>query len=116
MLSMIARSPMVHVQVSEIYIYFSFMYTANHILPVLTIKYLIKKDRDPTTPFKLVTGMKPSISYLRALFCQCVILKSTEHVGTKSLNMRHQAQKVFRGFLLVFHSIKKMYFVCVPNR
>ena len=73
------------------------MYTIDHIFPVLPIKDMINKDGDPKTPHKLATGKKPIVSYLRVLFCPCVVRKSTAHVGTKALNMRHQAQKGFRG-------------------
>ena len=65
-----------------------------------TIKYMINKDGDPTTPFKLATGKKPSVSHLRVLFCPCVVHKATSHVGTKELNMRHQTQKGFRGIFV----------------
>ena len=54
---------MVHARVLEAYIDFSLMYMANHILPVLPIKDLINEDGKMTTPFKLVTGIKPSISH-----------------------------------------------------
>ena len=66
-----------------------------HIFLVLPIKDLIKKYSDPTTPHKLSTGTKPSVSHLRVLFCPCIVQKATARVGTKSLNMRHQAQKGF---------------------
>ena len=61
--------------------------------PVLPIKDLIIKDGDPTTPHKLATGTKPSVSHLRVLLFPCVVRKSTAHIETKVLNMRHQAQK-----------------------
>ena len=72
------------------------MYTTDHILPVLPIKDHINKDGDPTSPHKLATGTKTSVSHLRVLFCPCVVIKATAHVETKMLNMRHQAQKGFR--------------------
>ena len=56
---------MVHVRVSEAYIHFMLMYTADHIFPVLTIKDLINKEGNPDTPYKLTTGIKPSILHLR---------------------------------------------------
>ena len=59
MLYTIAHSRMVHEIVSETYIHFSFMYTADHIFPVLPIKDLINEDGDLTMPFKLATGTKP---------------------------------------------------------
>ena len=88
----IAHSLMVHARVPEIYVHFALMYTTDHIFPVLPIKDLINKDGDPTTPHKLATGTKPSVSHLRVLFFPCVVRKATAHVETKTLNMRHQAQ------------------------
>ena len=64
MLRTIAHSLMVHVRFWEVYIHFSLMYTTDHIFLVLLIKYLINKDGEPTTPFKLATVTKPSVSYL----------------------------------------------------
>ena len=71
-LCIIAHSLMVHARILEAYIHFALMYTADHIFLVIPIKDLINKDGEPTTPFKLVTGTKPSISHLRVLFCPCV--------------------------------------------
>ena len=90
------------------------MYTADHIFPVLPIKDLINKDGDPTKPFKLATGTKPSVSHLRVLFCPCVVRKATAHVGTKALNMRHQSQRGFRGIFVGIPQHQKGYLVCVP--
>ena len=56
----ISHSRMVHSRVLEAYIH--------HIFLVLIIQDLINKDDEPTTPFKLVTGTKPSVSHLRMLF------------------------------------------------
>ena len=83
------------------------MYTTYHIFPVLAIKDLINKDGYPTTPYKLATGTKPSVSHLRVLFCPCVVQKATAHVETKTLNMRHQAQKDFTASSWEYHSTKK---------
>ena len=91
---------MLHARVLEAYIHFAFIHTTDHILPVLPIKYLINKDGDPSTPHKLATGTKPSVSHLRVLFFPCVVRKATAHVETKALNMRHQSQKGFCGFLV----------------
>ena len=96
MLRTVAHSLMVHARVPEVYVHFILMYTTHHIFPVLPIKDLINKDGDPTTPHKLATGTKPSVSNLRVLFCLCVIRKATAHIDTKTLNMRQQAQKGFR--------------------
>ena len=96
----VAHSLMVHARVPEVYIHFALMYTTDHIFTVLPIKDLINEDSDPTTPHKMATGTKTSVSHLRMLFCQCVVQKATVHVETKTLNMRHQAQKVFRGIFI----------------
>ena len=58
---------------------------------VLPIKDLIDEGGETTTSYKLATGMKPSVSHLRVLFCPCVVQKATAHVGTKALNMCHQS-------------------------
>ena len=99
-LSTIAHTLIVHARVPEIFVHFSLMYTTDHIFPVLPIKDLINKDGDPTTPYKLATGTKPSVSHLRILFCLRVVRKATAHVETKTLNMRHQAQNGFRGIFV----------------
>ena len=106
---------MVHARVPENYINLALMYTTDHIFPVLPIKYLINEDGDPTTPFKLATGTKPSVSHLRVLFFPCVVRKSTAHVETKALNMRHQAQKGFRGIFVGIPQHQKGYLVYVPS-
>ena len=69
----------------------------DHILPVLPIKKVVNQDCEPTTPQKLATGKKPSVSNLHLLFCTCVVRKETAHIDTKTLNMRQQSQKSFHG-------------------
>ena len=59
----VAHSLMVHARVLEVYVHFALMYTTYHIFPVLPIKDLINEDGDPTTPYKLATGKKPSLSH-----------------------------------------------------
>ena len=76
----VAHAFMVHARVPEVYVHFALMYTTDHIFPVLPIKDLINEDGDPTTPPKLATGTKPSVSHLRVLFCPCVVRKATVHV------------------------------------
>ena len=100
MLRTTAHSLMAHAQVLKAYIHFLLMCMADHILLVhifliLPIRDLINEDGKPTTPFKLTTGIKPSISHLHVLFCPCVVQKATAHAGTKALKMRHQAKKEF---------------------
>ena len=91
------------------------MYTTYHIFMVLPIKDIINEDGDPTTPYKLATGTKPSVSHLRVLFCLCVVRKATSHVETKTLNMRHQAQKGFRGIFVGIPQHQKGYLVYIPS-
>ena len=91
------------------------MYTTDHIFPVLPIKDLINEDGDPTTPHKMATGTKPSVSHLRVLFCPCVVCKATAHVETKTLNMRHQAQKGLHGILVGISEHQKGYLVYLPS-
>ena len=96
----IVHTLMVHARVPEVYVHFAFMYKTDHIFPVLPIKDLINEHGDPTTPQKLATGTKSYVSHLCVLFCPCVVRKATEHVETKTLNMRHQGQKGFRDIFV----------------
>ena len=57
------------------------------------------------------TGMIPSVSNLRVLFCLCVVQNSTAHVDTKALNMPHQSQKVFRGIFVGIPQHQKGYLI-----
>ena len=112
----IAHSLMVHARVLEAYINFVWMYTADHIFLVLPITDLINEDGNPTNPYKLATGMKPSISHLRVLFCPCDVRKDTPHIGTKVLNMHHQAQKGYRGILVgITQHQKKVSCLCTTQ-
>ena len=111
----IAHSLMVHARVSEAYIHFELMYTTDHIFLVRPIKYMINEDGDPTTPYKLATGTKPSVSHLRVLFCPCTVRKATAHFGTKTLNMRHQSQKYLRGIFVGIPQHQKGDLVYVPS-
>ena len=111
----VAHALMVHARVPEVYVHFTLMYTTDHIFPVLPIKDLINEDGDPTTPHKLATGKKPSVSHFRVLFCPCVVRKATAHVETKTLNMHHQAQKGFRGIFVGIPQHQKGYLVYVPS-
>ena len=107
---------MVHARVLEAYINFAFIYTADHILPVLPIKYLVNEDTKPTMPFKLATCTKPSIFHLRVLFCPRDVHKATAHIVIKSLNMSHQAQKGFHGVLVGIPQHQKGYLVYVTHK
>ena len=49
------------------------------------------------------------------LFFPCVVRKATAHVETKTLNMRHQAQKGFHGIFVGIPEHKKGYIVYVPS-
>ena len=78
----ISHSLMVRVRVSEAYINFTLMYTADHIFPVLPIKDLTNEDGEQTPRFKLATGTKPSISHLSVLFFH-VMYKNLLHMFGK---------------------------------
>ena len=80
---------MLRARVLEAYIDFALIYMTDHTLSVLPMKYVINKYRDPTTSFKLATGMRPSVSHVRVFFCPCGVRKATAHVDKKALNMRH---------------------------
>ena len=68
----VSHSLMVHAKVPEVYVHLALMYTTYHIFPVLPIKDLINEDVDPTTPQKLATDTKPSVShFLRVIFSMC---------------------------------------------
>ena len=82
---------------------------------VLPIKDLINEYGDPTTPYKLATGTKLLVSHLRVLFYPCVVQKATAHVGTKEINMCHQAQKGFCGIFVGIPKHQKGYLVYVPS-
>ena len=105
---------MVHAGFPEVYVHFVLMYTIDHIFPVLPIKDVLNEDGIPTTPYKLTTCTKPSVSHLCVLFCPCVVRKAMTHVETKTLNMRHKAQKRFRGIFAGIPQHQKGYLVYVP--
>ena len=111
----VAHSLMVHARVTEVYVHFTLMYTTDHMFPVLPIKDLINVDGDPTTPHKLATGKKPSVSHLRVLFFPIVVCKAMAHVETKTLNMRYQAQKGFRGIFIGILEHQKGYLLYVTS-
>ena len=85
----------------------------DHIFSVLRIKDLINEDGGPTTPHKLETGTKPSVSHLRVLVCPFIVCKATAHVDTKTLNMSHQAQKGFCSIFVGIPEHQKVYLVYV---
>ena len=73
----------VHARVSEAYIHFALMYTTDNISLVLPINNLINEDGDPTTPFKLATGMKPSVSHLSVIFFRVLYGKLLHMLGQR---------------------------------
>ena len=48
---------------------------------------------------------------MRVIF-PCVVRKATAHIETNTLNMRHQAQKVFCGIFVEIPEHQKGYFFC----
>ena len=99
----------------NIYFWNYSMYTTDHIFPVLPVKYLMNEDGNPTTPHKLATGKKPSVSHLHVLFCPCFVRKATAHDETKTLNMCHQAQEGFSGIFVGIREHQKGYLLYVPS-
>ena len=91
------------------------MYMTDHIFPALIIKHLVNKYGEPTTPQKLATGTKPSVSNLCALFYPFVVQKEHAHVDTKALNMRHQSQKGFCSIFVGITQHQKGYLIYVPR-
>ena len=89
-----------HARVPEIYVHFALMYTTDHIFPVLPIKDLMNEDGDPTTPYKLETGTKTSVSHLRVLFCLCVVRKATANVD--SLMVHARVPEICIHFALIY--------------
>ena len=75
----------------------------------------MNKDGDLTTPFKIATGTKNSVSHLRVLFFTFVLPKATTHVDKKALNMCNQEQKGFRRIFVGIPHYQKGYRVCVPR-
>ena len=106
---------MIHARVPELYVHFALMYATDHIFLVLPIKDLINKDGNPTTPHTLAIGTKPSVSYLRVLFCPRDVRKAMAQVETKTLNILHQAQKGFHGIFVRIPEPQKGYLVYVTK-
>ena len=79
----IAHSLMVNTRVSEAYIHFELMYTTYHIFLALPIEDMINEDDDPTTPYKIVKGTKPSVSHLSVLLCPCMYGKLLHSLGQR---------------------------------
>ena len=91
------------------------MYTTDHRFNVLTIKILVNKYGEETTPYKLETGTKPSVSNPRVLFCPCVVQNSSAYVDTKTLNMHHRSQNCFWGVFVIIAQHQKGYLIYVPS-
>ena len=96
----IAHSLLVHVIFTKSYIHFILLNMTDHIFQMLPINDLINEDGESTTPLKLVTDQKTSISNLGTLFFPCVVRNAISHAHTKAFNMRHQAQKGFQGIFI----------------
>ena len=91
------------------------MYTTDNIFRFYQSKIQKNKDGEPTTPFKLATGTKPSVLHIRVLFFPCVVRKATAHVYKKALDMCHQVQKGFGGIFVGIPQYQKGYLVYVPS-
>ena len=67
---------MVNAWVSDKYMHFALFFTTDNIFTVLPIKQLVNHDSEPTTPYKLESGTKPSVSNIHVLFFPCVVQKA----------------------------------------
>ena len=79
----ISQSLMVHARFMETYIHFALMYTTDQISLVLPIKDLINEDSDSTTPFKIATGTKTSVSHSHMLFCPMCFTELLHTLGKR---------------------------------
>ena len=82
------------------------MYKTDHIFTVLPVKKLVNQDGEPTTPHRLETGTKTSVSKIFVLFCPFVVQNGTAHVDTKALKRAISQKIVFRLYSLEFYNIK----------
>ena len=114
-LKTIANSIMVHRRVYDKYINFDLMYMTDHIFSVLPIKSLLNQYGEPTTPHKMETGTKHSVSNLHVLFFSCVSQKATAHVDTKSLNMCHQSQKGYSWYIRSKSTTSEWHLIYIPS-
>ena len=87
------------------------MYMTDHILPVIPITHLVNQDGEPTTPKKLATGTKPSVSNMRVLFYPCFAQKATADIDTKTLSMCPQSRKGFWDIFFVIPKYQKGYLI-----
>ena len=95
----IAHFLIVHARVLEAYIHFTRMYTTDHIFPHLPIHDMINEDSNLTTPFKLATGTKPSVSHLHIIFFHVLYIQ-LHHTVKKVVEYLSSSAKGFRGFFL----------------
>ncbi len=77
--------------------------TACHTTNRLYLHNLVKK-----TPYELLTGNKPNVSYFRAFEIKCYVL----HKRSKSSKF---APKVYEGFLLSYDSNSRAYHIFNKN-
>ena len=91
------------------------MYMTDNVFHVLPIKPLVNQDGETTTPHKMATGTKLSVSKLSLLLCLCVVTNSTAHVYKRLLNMRHQSQNIFCGVFIGIPQHHKGYLIYVPS-
>ena len=87
----------------------------DNVFHVLPIKPLANKDGLPTTPHKMATDTKLSVSKPSILLCLCVVTNSTAHAYKRLLNMRHQSQNIFCGIFIGIPQHHKGYLFYVPS-
>ena len=106
---------MVHARVAEEYIHHAVMYAAHRVFPVLPIKDLVNEQGEPCTPSELMHGEKPPVRHLITLFCPVIVKKHTAMKDKKMVNMRHQAQKGYRGIFVGMPENQEGYLCYVPS-
>ena len=110
----IAHSQINFGRVEEKFTHFALINAAHVIMPVLPLKDLVNESGEQTTSIKLMTGNKARIGHIRTLFCPVIVKKLTAQHKGKSLNMRHQPQKGFRGIFVGIPDNQAGYDVYVP--
>ena len=100
---------------AENYSHSALIYADLYALSVLPLKYLVNEKGEPCTLFELMNGEKPSVRHLRTLFCPVIVKKHTAMKDKKVVNMRHQAQKGYRGIFVGMPENQEGYLCYVPS-
>ena len=82
------------------------MYTPHYIFPILTIEPLINQDGEPTTPHKLPTDIKYSLSNPPVLFYHVLYTKGLHLLTERRYVCVNNHKRVFGVYLLEFYTKK----------